>query len=41
MQAPLGNLASVLQAPISKLARTLDAVRTQKESTAPATAAAG
>jgi large subunit ribosomal protein L10 len=39
MQAPLGNLASVLQAPITKFARTLDAVRSQKESAAPAAAA--
>jgi large subunit ribosomal protein L10 len=40
MQAPLGNLASVLQAPITKFARTLDAVRSQKESQSPAAAAA-
>jgi large subunit ribosomal protein L10 len=40
MQAPLGNLASVLQAPITKFARTLDAVRSQKESQTPAAAAA-
>jgi len=40
MQAPLGNLASVLQAPLIKFARTLDAVRTQKESQSPAAAAA-
>jgi large subunit ribosomal protein L10 len=40
MQAPLGNLASVLQAPITKFARTLDAVRSQKESQSPAPAAA-
>jgi large subunit ribosomal protein L10 len=40
MQAPLGNLASVLQAPITKFARTLDAVRSQKESPSPAPAAA-
>ena len=40
MQAPLGNHASVLQAPLSKFARTLDAVRTQKESHAPAAAGA-
>src|SRR2546423_1819666 len=38
MQTPLGNLASVLQAPLSKFARTLDALRTQKESQAPAAA---
>ncbi len=40
MQAPLGSLASVLQAPIVKLARTLDAVRRQKESHSPAGAPA-
>ena len=40
MQTPLANLASVLQAPLSKFARTLDAVRTQKESQAPAAPAA-
>jgi large subunit ribosomal protein L10 len=40
MQAPLGNLASVLQAPITKFARTLDAVRSLKESQSPAAAAA-
>ena len=40
MQAPLGNLASVLQAPIVKFARTLDAVRSQKESPSPAPAPA-
>jgi large subunit ribosomal protein L10 len=40
MQAPLGNLASVLQAPITKFARTLDAVRSQKEPQSPAAAAA-
>ena len=38
MQTPLGNLASVLQAPLSKFARTLDALRSQKESQAPAAA---
>jgi large subunit ribosomal protein L10 len=36
MQAPLGNLACILQSPMSTLARTLDAVRTQKESQSPA-----
>ncbi|MEA2635969.1 MAG: large subunit ribosomal protein [Chloroflexota bacterium] len=40
MQAPLGNLASVLQAPITKFARTIDAVRSQKEAQSPAAAAA-
>src|SRR2546427_3469617 len=40
MKAPLGNLASVLQAPLTKFARTLDAVRSQKESQSPAPAAA-
>ena len=40
MQAPLGNLASILQAPIVKFARTLDAVRSQKESQSPAPAPA-
>jgi large subunit ribosomal protein L10 len=40
MQTPLGNLASVLQAPITKFARTLDAVRSHKESQSPAAAAA-
>lgn len=40
MQTPLGNLASILQAPVSKLARTLDAVRSQKESQSPAAAPA-
>jgi large subunit ribosomal protein L10 len=40
MQAPLGSLASVLQAPLTKFARTLDAVRSQKESQSPAAAAA-
>src|SRR5438552_7689825 len=40
MQAPLGNLTSVLQAPIVKFARTLDAVRSQKESQSPAPAPA-
>ena len=40
MQSPLGNLASVLQAPLTKFARTLDAVRAQKESQSPAAAAA-
>jgi large subunit ribosomal protein L10 len=40
MQTPLGNLASVLQAPIVKLARTLDAVRSQRESQSPAQAPA-
>jgi large subunit ribosomal protein L10 len=40
MKAPLGSLASVLQAPLSKFARTLDAVRSQKESQSPAPAAA-
>jgi len=40
MQAHLGNLASVLQAPIVKLARTLDALRSQKESQSPAAAPA-
>ena len=40
MQAPLGNLASVLQAPMTKFARTLDALRSQKESQSPAPAAA-
>jgi large subunit ribosomal protein L10 len=40
MQAPLGSLASVLQAPMSKFARTLDALRTQKESQSPAPAPA-
>jgi large subunit ribosomal protein L10 len=40
MQAPLASLASVLQAPIVKFARTLDAVRSQKESQSPAPAAA-
>jgi large subunit ribosomal protein L10 len=40
MLAPLGNLASVLQAPMTKFARTLDAVRSQKEAQSPAAAAA-
>ena len=40
MQAPLGYLTSVLQAPIVKFARTLDAVRSQKESPSPAPAPA-
>jgi len=40
MQAPLGNLASVLQDPVVKLARTLDALRSQKESQSPAGAPA-
>ena len=40
MLAPLGNLASVLQAPMTKFARTLDAVRGQKEAQSPAAAAA-
>jgi len=40
MKAPLGNLASVLQAPLTKFARTLEAVRSQKESQSPAPAAA-
>ena len=40
MQAPLGNLASVLQAPVVKLARTFDALRSQKESQSPAGAPA-
>ena len=40
MRAPLGNLASVLQAPLSKFVRTLDAVRIQKDAQAPASAPA-
>jgi large subunit ribosomal protein L10 len=40
MQAPLGSLASILQSPLSTLARTIDAVRAQKESQSPAPAPA-
>ncbi|MDQ6884924.1 MAG: 50S ribosomal protein L10 [Candidatus Dormibacteraeota bacterium] len=40
MKAPLGNLASVLQAPLSQFARTLDALRALKETQSPANAPA-
>ncbi len=41
LQAPLANLVGVLAAPLSQFARTLDAVRAQKENNQPPAASAG